>query len=137
MGTFKFLLTKKKYRKEKTKSNALENQSSEELKVSIVFWMKRHKPEVLCCKVEKSVEDDGGKVLCKPPYCSDLQPIELYWSEGKGNVIRNYYFVCSVKYALSDLRYVWYGNNHHTPSGEMDLHVPEDKDPDFFIKTSH
>ena len=93
-----------KLQKRKIKSNALENPSAEELKVATVVWLNRHKPEVLLCKVEKSVEDSGGKVLWTTNYCLDLQKIELYWSEEKGGFYRNYYFGRSVKSTVSDIR---------------------------------
>ena len=84
--------------------------------------------------MEKSIKDSGGKVLWTPPYCPDLQPIELYLSAGKGNIPHNYYSGCSVKSTVSNLRYGWYGNSHHNPSGKMDLRVPEDKYPNFLIE---
>ena len=68
------------------------------------------------------------------PYFPYLQPIELYWLKGKGNVSHNYYFVRRVKSTVYDLRYGWYGNTHFTLSGKMDLSVPEDKYPDFIIE---
>ena len=75
--------------------------------------------------MDKAVKDDGGKVLWMPPYFPDLHSIELYWSAGKGGFSLNYLFY---------LRDGWYGNTHHTPSGKMDLRVPEDEDPDFLIE---
>ena len=29
------------------------------------------------------VKREGGEVLFTPPYCPDLQPIELFWAAGK------------------------------------------------------
>ena len=84
--------------------------------------------------MDKTVKDAGGKVLWTSPYCSDLQPIELYWYSGKGNVTRNYYFGRSVKLTVSELRDGCYGNTHHAPSRKMDLRVPVDKYPDFVIE---
>ena len=58
----------------------------------------------------------------------------MYWSSGKGNVSRNYYFSRSVKSIVSNLRDGWYGNTHFTPSGKTDLRVPEDEDTAFVIE---
>ena len=84
--------------------------------------------------MKKSVKDSGIKVLWKPHYCPNLHLIELYWSSGKGNVSRNYYFGHSVKYTVSYLRDGWYVKPHSTTSGKMDLRVPEDEDAYFVIK---
>ena len=125
---------KENLQKIKTISNALETPSSEELKFTTVVWLKRHKPEVFFCNMEKSVEDYGGKVLWTPPYCPYFQPIGVYWLAEKVNFSRNYYFLCSFKSTVFSLRYGWYSDSHCTPSGKMDMRVPEDKYPDFLIK---
>ena len=87
--------------------------------------------------MEKSVDNAGDKVLSTTPYFPDLHPIELYWSEGKGNVSRNYYFSHSFKSIVSDLRDGWYGNMHRTLNGKMDLQFPEDEDPNFVIEVKN
>ena len=62
MSTFEFRLTKKNT-ENKNQIKHSKNPPAEELKVVNVFWLKHHKPEVLLYKVEKVVEDAGGKVL--------------------------------------------------------------------------
>ena len=74
-GHLQITFNKEKLEKRKTKSKSLETSSAKELKVTTAVCMKRHKTKVLCCKVEKEVEDAGGKVLWTPPYCLDLHPI--------------------------------------------------------------
>ena len=81
--------------------------------------------------MENAVEDSGVKVLWTPSYCLDLQPMEVHWLSGKVNISRNYYFGRSVKSTVSGLSDDWYGNTHQTPSGKMDLRVPENEYPNF------
>jgi len=52
--------------------------SLEELKVGFVTYLKGNKPELLECKIEKYLNDRGHKILWTPPYCPELQPIELF-----------------------------------------------------------
>mmetsp|Transcript_21520 Transcript_21520/g.44287 ORF Transcript_21520/g.44287 Transcript_21520/m.44287 type:complete len:705 (+) Transcript_21520:260-2374(+) len=114
----------------KTKTNALHTPAADELKVAIVQWFKKHKPDILRCKVEMAIEEAGGQVLWTPPYCPDVQPIELYWAAGKGNVSRNYYHGRKVKATIEDLRDGWYGNKYKDANGAWYLRTPEDEDPD-------
>ena len=58
----------------------------EELKVSFVHYLKEHDPQQLECKVEQILLDRGHKILWTPPYCPELQPIELFWAAGKNHV---------------------------------------------------
>ena len=44
-----------------------------------VSWLRKHKPELLCCKVKQYLKEHGHGVLWTPPYCPNLQPIELFW----------------------------------------------------------
>ena len=92
------------FKKTKSKHNALTTPTADELKVGFVAWLKKHKPDVLRCKIEKFIEDEGGAVLWTPPCCPDLQPIELFWAAGKGNVSLNYYHSRSCKETVKDLR---------------------------------
>ena len=50
-GHLQIPFNEERLQKIKTKSNALENSSSKELKVSTAIWMKRHNHKVLSCKV--------------------------------------------------------------------------------------
>ena len=69
------------------------------------------------------------------PYIVASTPCrEICLTSRKGNVSPNYYFGRSFKSTVSYLRDVWHGNTHRTTSGEMDLSVPEDEDPDFVIE---
>ena len=55
----------------------------DELKMAFITYLKEEKPELLECKVEKYLEGRGHSVLWTPPYCPELQPIELFWAAGK------------------------------------------------------
>ena len=56
--------------------------SLQELKISYVTWLKENKPELLACKIEKYLCDRGHIVLWTPPYCPELQQIEIFWACG-------------------------------------------------------
>ena len=57
-----------------------------ELRVSFVCFLQREKPDLLQCKVEQKLRSFGHKVLWTPPYCPELQPIELFWAARKNHV---------------------------------------------------
>ena len=63
--------------------------TNQELKLAMVAWMCKEKPELLACKVEARLESEGFTVLWTPPYCSELQPIELFWAAGKNYAARH------------------------------------------------
>lgn len=53
--------------------------SLEELKFSFVTYLKDKKPHLLECQVENTMHDRGHKIHWTPPYCTELQPIEMFW----------------------------------------------------------
>ncbi len=83
-----------------------------ELRLGIVKYFQENKPELLECQVEKYLKDRGHQVLWTPPYCPDLQPIELWWAAGKSHAAWMYYDGCKMRDAVSRLRAGWYGNAH-------------------------
>lgn len=53
--------------------------------------LKKYAPDRLLTRAEKFFQDnDLGHLLYTPPYCPDLQPIELFWAYGKGYVARTW-----------------------------------------------
>ena len=56
-----------------------------ELRLGMIKYFQENKPELLECKVERSLHDRGHEVLWTPPYCPDLQPIELFWAAGRNH----------------------------------------------------
>ena len=62
----------------------------QELKIGFVTYLKEVDPTLLECKVEKFLWDRGYHVLWNPPYCPELQPIDLFWAAGKNHVAMNY-----------------------------------------------
>ena len=48
--------------------------------------MVKENPELLECKVETFLAREVYDVLWTPPYCPELQPIELFWASGKNHV---------------------------------------------------
>ena len=43
----------------------------------------RHKPKMCKAKLVVDFDARGWIMLFTPPYCADLQPIELWWAAGK------------------------------------------------------
>ena len=82
----------------------------EELQLGFAKWLKDHKPHALRCKVEMLLMQKGHDVLWTPPYCPDLQPIEIVWAIGKNNVASQFYDGRNMKETVKHLRDGWYGN---------------------------
>ena len=74
---------KKSEQSERSSKSCPRIASLQELKLSYVTWLKENKPELLACKIEKYLSDRGHIVLWTPPYCPELQPIEIFGRVGK------------------------------------------------------
>ena len=83
--------------------------TSDELKLAILNYLKVHNREVLECQVELYLNARGHEVVWTPPYCPDLQPIELFWAAGKNHVALNSKFGITIKEVIGLLREGWYG----------------------------
>lgn len=82
----------------------------EELKQAIVRYCQDFIPSLLECKVEAYLHQRGHKILWTPPYCPDLQPIELYWAAGKNHAAMMNHSGIKMKEVVRHLREGWYGN---------------------------
>ena len=51
-------------------------------------------------------------MLWTPPYCPELQPIELFWAAGKNHVALQYKTDTSMRDVVKYLSEGWYGNAH-------------------------
>jgi hypothetical protein len=88
------------------------------LRLGIVKYLQEHKPELLECKVEKYLHDRGHQMLWTPPYCLDLQPIELFWAAAKNHAAWMHFEGQKMKDTVSHLQAGWYDNGHlHTDLG--------------------
>ena len=83
-----------------------------ELQVGMVEYIKENLPHLLECKVERIMADKGYHILWTPPYCPQLQPIELFWAAGKNFAASCHYGGRTMKETVQHLRYGWYGNKH-------------------------
>lgn len=83
--------------------------NTQELKVAFVTWAKEERPELLDCMIERLMKNKGYEILWTPPYCPDLQPIELFWAAGKNHVARMYHSKRTMKETVQQLRDAWYG----------------------------
>ena len=100
--------------------------NAQELKVAFVTYLKENKPDKLECKVEKVLQDRGHLVLWTPPYCPELQPIELFWAVAKNHAALQYINGRTMKDLVKHLREGWYGNKWDVPDGDSNLKEPVD-----------
>ena len=84
--------------------------TTEELKVSFVTYLKGEKPELVECQIEGLLKQQGHEILWAPPYCPDLQPIELFWEAGKNHVAINHHDGQTMRETVRYLQEGWYGN---------------------------
>jgi hypothetical protein len=90
----------------------------QELKQSYMSWLKLNKPHRLECKFEKLLKDNDFEVLWTPPYCPELQPIELFWVAGKNHAALLYEHPRTMKLTVQQLREGWYGSFEAVEEGE-------------------
>lgn len=83
-----------------------------ELQIAMVEYMREHLPHLLECKVERILQEKGHHILWTPPYCPQLQPIELFWAAGKNFVSYCHYGGRTMRDTVDHLRWGWYGNKH-------------------------
>ena len=81
-----------------------------------------HKKEMLESDLVRKFRKEEWHVLFTPPYCPDLQPIELFWAAGK-NWARylNTEHRRSIEKCIEDLRAGWYGDGKKEPGGYAKL----------------
>jgi hypothetical protein len=97
-----------------------------ELKVAFVTYVKENKPDLLECQVKKRLKEGGHRVLWTPPYCPELQPIELFWAAGKNHAALMYFSKRTMKETVSHVREGWYGNGDTYPVGDLYRKAPVD-----------
>lgn len=100
--------------------------TSEELKVAFVTFLKKENPELLECKVEAFLAREGYDVLWTPPYCPELQPIELFWASGKNHVALKFQNDFKMRDIVKYLREGWYGNGNQFIDGHPYQKKPVD-----------
>ena len=95
--------------RQRASANCAVTATLEELKICFVNYLLAEKPELLECKVEHCLHERGHKVLWTPPYCPDLQPIEMFWSAGKQYAANRFSVGRTMKETIKHLRQGWYG----------------------------
>ena len=58
--------------------------NTHELNVAFVTYLKENRPDLLDCRVEKTLHEHGHKIL-DDALLSGIQPIELFWAAGKNH----------------------------------------------------
>ena len=89
----------------------------DELQIAMVRYMKEFRKELLECEIEAFMKSKGHIILWTPPYCYELQPMELYWATGKNHAADLSFQGRKMKQTVADLREGWYGNRHLFPAG--------------------
>ena len=84
--------------------------TTDELRISFVMYLKQFDPEKLECEVENLLKEKGHRILWTPPYCPELQPIELFWAAGKNHAALWYKEGQKMFKTIELLREGWYGN---------------------------
>ena len=89
----------------------------EELRPAALRWFQMNKKEMLESDLVRKFRKEEWHVLFTPPYCPDLQPIELFWAAGK-NWARylNTEHRRSIEKCIEDLRAGWYGGGAKEPA---------------------
>jgi hypothetical protein len=97
--------------------------NKDELHAALLAALRKHKPELLECKVEAMLKkeycnSDQPLTCCwiwTPPYCPWLQPIELFWGCGKNHAADCYKSGRTLRQAVAQLRAGWYGCDANAP----------------------
>jgi hypothetical protein len=103
----------------------------DELKVAVVLYLNETQPELLACKVETMLKEEGHVVLWTPPYCPELQPIEMFWGAGKNHAALKNFTGRKMRDAVNHLREGWNGNGH------LFSHLPHPTKDDFVAGDIH
>jgi len=93
----------------------------QEFRLAIVSWIKDNKPHLLVCQVERALHREGYQFLWTPPYCSELQPIELFWAAGKNYAASLCHNKIKMRETIKYLREGWYGNEDLWEDGSTNI----------------
>ena len=82
-----------------------------ELQAATLLWFQQNRPDMLQAKLVNDFQKPERKwiVLFTPPYCADLQPIELFWAAGKNYARQKHEQGASLEKVVANLREGWYG----------------------------
>ena len=96
----------------------------DEMRPAVLRWFKKNRKHMLESKLVRKFRDMDWHVLFTPPYCPDLQPIELFWAAGK-NWARylNTDHRRSIEKCIQDLRAGWYGDGSGKKPADCDALV--------------
>ena len=67
---------------------------------------------LLSSRVQNIFDSTDHVLIFTPPYSPDLQPIELFWANGKNFVASNYFEGRNLQQCLEYLRIGWYGGEY-------------------------
>jgi transposase len=93
----------------------------DELKLGLLLYIKKHHQDLLECEFEQVMKANGHVVLWTPPYSPDLQPIEMFWAQGKNFARESNSYGIKMKETIRNLRWGWYGNTHIIDDPNIDV----------------
>ena len=98
-----------------SKKNGIPDAS--QLRAATLAWFQKERPDMCKPRLVVDFEAKGWHVLFTPPYCPELQPIELFWAAGKNHARAVHPgHTRHLEAVASDLRVGWYGDG--TPNGK-------------------
>ena len=110
VGDQKYDPTQPSFRETARAGNIGQTAAMPALRTATIAWFRKHNPKMLESVLVTSFKERGWSVLFTPPYCPDLQPIELFWAAGKNWArLQNLEHRRKVKQCIADLRDGWYG----------------------------
>jgi len=85
--------------------------NAKELVAATLAWFQDNKEDMTKPRLVVDFAAKGWHVLFTPPYCPDLQPIELFWAAGKNHARAMHPgHTRDLEAVASDLRVGWYGD---------------------------
>ena len=98
----------------KTYRRAPNGPSTDELRKILHSVLEEYKPKSLRTELQAYFEDkDVGYLIWTPPYCPDLQPIELLWAYVKTRVAKDWFKGRKLRALFDQLMNAFYGGKKH------------------------
>lgn len=97
--------------------------SVEAMRCSLQKHLEVTRPDVITSDLKKFFDKRGWELIFTPPYCPKLQPIELFWQQGKQFVANTYWHGRKFVDIPHWLRIGWYGGDdrHGCPKDPVDV----------------
>ena len=99
--------------------------TQDELRITFVIYLQQCYPEKIECMIKQYlIQEIGHPILWTPPYCPELQPIEMFWAVEKNYAAFWYKGGQKMKKTIQLLCEGWYGNQ-----GTFTINHPFKREP--------